>query len=900
MGAPRPLGQYATDVDATQLEAWNDTVAPYPASSVVHLFEQQAARSPEAVAATCGERRLTYHQVNALANELAHRLVACGCARGTLVGACLERSLEMLVGLIGILKTGAAYVPLDPSYPRAHLAFVLNDTGAPILVTDARAADALPHYAGTTVRIDARNPVHGSAGNLPVAVAPDDPIYVMYTSGSTGRPKGVVGLHRGVVNRCAWMWARYPFAADEVCCQKTALNFVDSVAEIFGPLLQGIPLVIVPEEASRDALRLTDALEGGRVSRLVVVPSLLRDLLEVPGVGRRLAALKICVSSGEALTTTLCGRFYERLPHATLVNLYGSTEVSADVTCFETAPADRDRPSIPIGRPIANTRILLLDDRMQPVPVGEAGALYVGGAGLARGYLNQPGLTHEAFVPDPTSFDARERLYRTGDRGRYLPDGNVEFLGRADHQVKIRGVRIEPAEVEAALTAHPDVVQAVVVGRKDGTEETRLVAYVVPRQETTPESTDLRRFCRTRLPQALVPSLFVLIAQLCLLPNGKVDRTALPPIAPARAARQAPAAAPRSRIEEALIAVWRDVLDIDDVGVHDDFFDLGGHSLAAARLFARIERLFGQSLPLDTLFDAPTVARLAEILATTCTEDSGWSPLVPLQPHGRRPPLFLVHGIGGEVMSFAALAQQFGPDRPVYGVRALGSDAVREPLPTVESMAATYLEAIRAVQPDGPYCLAGYSAGGPIALEMAQQLRAAQVPVAALIVIDSPDLITAQRAPTWQLRHLPAAARNVLWWMIDNEVFHAGAPEALRSLRSKARLLGAHAAGQLRGGHVAADIRDVLGVWRLPDRRRRFLEIHHRALSAYVAKPYAGPMTLVRARTMPLFAPPEHDLGWSRVAAGGLHTRVVAGAHDNILREPRVGHLAAAIADALG
>jgi len=857
-----------------------------------HLFEKQVDATPSAIAFLFDRQRLTYEQLNRRANQVARHLQALGAGRGTLVGVCLDRSLDIGVALLGILKAGAAYVPLDPGYPPAHLALMLDDSGVRIVVTHERVAARLPGVDHVIcIDIDSSRFDSQDTGNLPHTTTPGDPAYVIYTSGSTGRPKGVVGLHRGAVNRFAWMWRAYPFAADDLCCHKTSLNFVDSLSEIFVPLLQGVATVIVPDEAAKDPRRLVDVLDSSGVTRLVLVPSLLRDILALDDVGDRLRRLRLCVSSGETLPLELCRRFYERLPNAILLNLYGSTEVSADVAVFDTRRLRADAQTVPLGRPIDNTEIYIVDETLRRVPVGLQGELCVSGDGLARGYLNLPELTAERFVRNPFSDASDARMFKTGDRARYLPDGTIEFLGRLDHQVKIRGFRVELGDVEATIAAHPDVAEAVVATRTDDAGDVRLVAFVVARETRTESMAYVRSFCRERLPEHMVPWAVIALPSLPLTPSGKIDRRALPP-----AERDWPIATdgsfvgPRTEIEAQLVTIWQETLGVAHVGVTDDFFDLGGHSLLAARLTAQVEKAFGRQLPVSALAAAPTIETLAEMLSKP-KDVSPWSPLVALQPHGALQPFFIVHGIGGEVVNLTALARRLAPDQPVYGIRARGSDGVEPPLPDVESMAACYLDAVRTIAPQGPYLLGGYSSGGTVILEMARQLRARGEQVGLLAMIDC-EAPPEGSAHAWTARNVAAYARNVASWMIDDDFFRSPAADKLARLRSKARLVLARARTLTSSDAGSADIRDVLGVWKVSDRHRAFLETHARALATYVPRACADPITLVRARTQRLGALLPPDLGWRHLAAGGLDVHVLAGAHDNILTEPRVAGLA--------
>jgi amino acid adenylation domain-containing protein len=870
--------------------------SPDESACIHYLFETQAAATSSATAFLFDRQRLTHEQLNRRANQVARHLQALGATRGTLVGVCLDRSLDMGVALLGILKAGAAYVPLDPGYPPPHLALMLEDSGVRIVLTHERLAGRLPGIDHVIcMDRDAAQFDDLDISNLPHTTTGADPAYVIYTSGTSGRPKGVVGLHRGAVNRFAWMWRAYPFAPDDVCCHKTSLNFVDSLSEIFVPLLRGVATVIVPDDAAKDPRRLVDLLAAAGVTRLVLVPSLLRDILALDDVTDRLRRLRLCVSSGEALSIELCRRFYERMPDAVLLNLYGSTEVSADVTVFDTRRLPADARAVPLGRPIDNTEMYIVDETLRRVPVGLPGELCVSGAGLARGYLNLPELTAERFVRNPFSAATDARMFRTGDRARHLPDSTIEFLGRLDHQVKIRGFRVELGDVEAAVAAHPDVAQAVVVARDEDEGEVRLIAFVVPRDTRTESMAYVRSFCRERLPEHMVPWAVVALPSLPLTSSGKIDRRALPAT---ERAWPIPAGGsfvgPRTAIEAQLVAIWQETLGIAQVGVTDDFFDLGGHSLLAARLTAQIDKAFGRQLPVSALASAPTIEQLAGLLSKPA-DASPWSPLVALQPHGARRPFFLVHGIGGEVVSFTALARRLAPDQPVFGIRAKGSDGVEPPLADVESMAACYLDAVRTIAPQGPYLLGGYSSGGTVILEMARQLQAVRERVALLAMIDC-EAPPEGSAHKWTIRNLAAYVRNLASWMVDDDFFRSPAADKLARLRSKMRLALARARTLASSDAGSADIRDVLGVWRVSDRHRAFLETHAHALATYEPRPYDQPITLVRARTQRLGALLPRDLGWGRLAAGRLDIRVIAGAHDNILTEPRVALLASDLA----
>ncbi|MGE3271705.1 MAG: amino acid adenylation domain-containing protein, partial [Chloroflexota bacterium] len=576
---------------------WNATDQDFPNDQRIQdLFEAQAAATPGAVALQTADGPVTFGALNRQANRLAHHLLRLGVEPETRVGVFLPRTAEMVVGVLGILKAGATYLPLDPSYPAERLGFMLRDSRAPIVLTVEALRGHVPDTDAQVVCLDGTSA--GMADESPedpsVPTTADSAAYVLYTSGSTGLPKGVLGLHRGAINRFSWMWRTFPFQAGEVCCLTTTLNFVDAVWELLGPLLKGVPVVLIPEDVVKDFGPLVETLATNKVSRFVLVPSLMDALLEnEPSLAQRLPNLKLWTCSGEALSIDLVRRFRAAMPGARLINLYGSSEIAADVTCCDTTPLDLDKiTSIPIGHPIDNTQAYILDEIGQPVPIGVNGELYVGGANLARGYLDRPDLTEERFVPNPFRTEPGARLFRTGDRARFRADGAIEYVGRVDNQVKIRGSRVEPGEVEAVLASLPAVRDVIVVADRDRQGESRLVAYYVASTEGDPMSAlDLRAFLRGRLPEFMVPAAFVSLDALPLTPNGKVNRLALP--SPEGPSIDDEFEAPKTPMENIIAEIWQEALELQRVGRHDNFFDLGGHSLLAMKVNARLQRRTG-------------------------------------------------------------------------------------------------------------------------------------------------------------------------------------------------------------------------------------------------------------------------------------------------------------------
>jgi amino acid adenylation domain-containing protein len=594
------------------LVEWNRTAADYPRDlRIEQAFEAQLRRAPDAVALIEAGRPITYAELDRRANGVAHALLGQDIPADAPVGVHLGRSAEAFAAILGILKTGHPYVPLDVSQPAARLHRLVADCGCRHILTKRELVGTLPETV-TTVLLDPDSAVWAGRQDAPPAPAAGSELaYVIYTSGSTGDPKGVMGTHRATINRFEWMYRTYPFASGEVCCQKTALGFVDSIWEMFGPLLRGVPNLIIPDDHVVDPERLLALLAQERVTRIVLVPTLLRVLLDhAPDLGAQVPQLKLWTTSGEYLPDDLARRFRAACPGAVLLNLYGSSEVAADVTWHEVRELRGDEP-VPIGKPIANAQVYILDQHLQPVPVGVAGQIHVGGDCLSAGYWRRPDLTAERFLPNPFG-KGSPVLFATGDQGRFLADGSIEYLGRRDGQVKIRGYRIELGEVEAHLAAHPGVRQvalAALAGPDPNSKQ--LVAYVVGQNGAMPAAEDLRAFLRGRLPQYMVPAVFVDMRELPLLPSGKIDRRALP-VPPAAEASAAPwHVAPRNETEAGLAAIWCDLLHLPEAGVTHNFFDLGGHSLLAMQVLARIRRQFEVDVSIRSLFDAPTIEGLA-------------------------------------------------------------------------------------------------------------------------------------------------------------------------------------------------------------------------------------------------------------------------------------------------
>jgi len=608
-----------TETERRQLLVeWNDTAGDYALDHCIHeLFEAQVNRTPQAAALIFESQRLTYEELNQRANKLARYLQASGIGPEILVGISMERSLEMIVALLGVLKAGGAYVPLDPTYPKERLAFMMEDADVKLVLTQSHLVQQLPDYEAPVICLDTdEDGLIQSQGsrpedshNLQTGVSPQNLAYVIYTSGSTGKPKGVMTSHQAMCNMILWMQSAYGMTTSDRLLQKTSFSFDASVWEFFWPLIAGATLVVAKPYGDKDGAYMVKTTAEENVTILQMVPSVLQMVVEQEGF-ENCRSLRHLFSGGEALSAAVCEKYFERLAEARLTNVYGPTETAMHVTIWDCERGSKQR-MIPIGRPVGNTQTCVLDEQMQPVPIGVAGELYIGGVQVARGYVNRADLTAARFVPNPYGREPGERLYRTGDRVRYRTDGGIEFLGRIDDQVKIRGYRIELGEIENVLRQHPGVLEVIVMAREDVPGDKRLAAYVVPESAQELRISELRNHLMAKLPDYMIPSAFMLLEKLPLMSNGKVDRHALPAPEHTRQELEQDYVAPRNAVEEKLAAIFSEVLGVEKVGVEDSFFLLGGHSLSATQVIIRILDVLQADISLRCVFETPTVAGLA-------------------------------------------------------------------------------------------------------------------------------------------------------------------------------------------------------------------------------------------------------------------------------------------------
>jgi len=879
-----------TERERTQiLYEWNDTRTECPQVCVHELFEQQASLHPDSIALVFEDRQLTYRELNERANQVAHYLRKRGVEPEVLVGVCLERCPEMLIGLLGIWKAGGAYVPLDPAYPMDRLSFMVKDAAVKVLLTDYKHRQLFPSANDQAICLDTDWPViaQESSCNLKPAATLSNLAYVMYTSGSTGAPKGVMVLHSGLVNYLSWAVKTYAVQAGGSVPVHTSISFDLTVTGMYTPLLAGGRVEILSEDVGGQSL--LKALRKGKDRSLVkITPAHLELLNQQISPEEAAGTTKVFVIGGENLLAESLLLWRKFAPAIRLINEYGPTETVVGCCTYEVGADDPASGSVPIGRPIANTQLYILDRYMNPVPIGVIGELYIGGAGVARGYLNRPELNKERFLADPFSGQIGARLYKTGDVARYRNDGILEYLGRVDNQVKVRGYRIELGEIEATLASDSRVKSCAVLVREDEPGNKQLVGYVVPREGRSPTAEDLRQYVKQKLPEYMAPAHFVFLDSIPLTTNGKVDRKALP--APSyegvSAAREY--VAPRTETEKALADIWAKLLKVERIGIHDDFFDLGGHSLMAMRAVSQIGEMFEVNLPLAVLLEAPTIAELAKKLHKEDTNKGkdehktpSWSSLVPIRASGSKKPLFLVHGAEGNILLYREVTQHLGPDQPVYGLQSQGLNGDGRFLTTVEEMASHYLKEILEAQPHGPYFLGGYCLGGTVALEMAQQLTALGEKVEVVFMLDTCNF--ASVSPSKVSRLEPLHFLQNLWFHAAN-ILSLGAKDRKKFLKQKADVETSRLGIRLRAAyHALMNLRSA-------EKRTSYPhlivgKINHEAMHRYDPRPYNGRVAVIRPKGN-FLGLTSRSLGWSEVVGDGLEIHELPVYPKGILVEP--------------
>lgn len=889
------------------LHEWNDTAVAYPSDLRLHdLFTTQVEQAPDAIAVRFNGTSLTYRELNHRANQLASHLQALGVQPEVTVGICIERSLEMIVGLLAILKAGGAYVPLDPTYPADRLAHILADAQLAAVLTLEKFLPLLPDAGVPAVCLDADWAAIATESPLNPAssVTAEHLAYIIYTSGSTGKPKGVLIEHGGAVNTILDMNDRFQVGSADRVLAVCSLNFDLSVYDVFGLLAAGGTIVLPQPAIAPDLNHWIDLMAQEQVTLWNSAPPVMQMFAgHLVDRGRVLPnSLRLVLLSGDWIPLTLpdlIRKLKGANPLIDLISLGGATEASIWSILHPIGAIDPAWKSIPYGKPMANQQFYILDEQLEPIPVGEIGELFIGGAGVARGYHNRPELNATKFLVNPFGTQPPARLYRTGDLGRYLPDGTIEFLGRVDHQVKVRGFRVEMGEIEVVLTQHPAIRETAILARQTEAGNQQLVAYLVLHQQSGTDSKDLieeiRTFLKAKLPDYMVPAAFVRLEALPLTPNGKLDRKALPaPNATHSLDSAATVPAPTDAIEQQLVQLWQEFLGVQPIRVTDNFFELGGQSLLAVRLWSQIEKTFNKSLPLVTLFQAPTIAQLADRL-----RQPGDAPLCPSlvviqpgQPNSAKPPLFCIHVLGRGLQFFRPLLRHLDPDQTIYG---LSVNIAGEILPCyrVESLAKHYIQQMRTLQPEGPYCLLGASFGGLVAFEIAQQLRAQGQTVKFLGLLDT-------RLPGAEV-HLPVARQLSQHW-------HSFSRLGLRYLLKKLQAYGIGHTERLsktlhdRYFQLRINFCQAIGK-PLPETMQDFIYEHQNEQlgGAYQPQSYPDRITLFKASDTQRGVSMSLDatLGWGALAAGGVDVACIPGSHLGMLQEPNVRVLAEKLQTAL-
>jgi amino acid adenylation domain-containing protein len=856
-----------------QLNKWNNTVSAYPKDKALHhLISEQAQNFSDKIAIKFAGETLTYQQLNEKANQLAAFLISEGVKKGDKVAFALNRSGQLIIVMLGIMKAGATYVPVDPQFPLPRINHMLTDSAAVLLIT---AEPYKERYQSNAKELLIEN-IWPMLGQYPVTdtaidVSGNDLVYILYTSGSTGMPKGVQITHHNLINFLYSMQKAPGIKATDKLLAVTTVSFDISALELFLPLLNGATIIIADSTDAKDGRALLDLIEHEGVTVMQATPYTWRIMLEA-GWDHSAPIKVIC--GGEALPKELAEKILQRAE--SLWNVYGPTETTVWSTVKQIKADDK---LITIGRPIDNTAIYILDSYLNPLPPGTAGELYIGGDGVAKGYLNQPTLTAEKFIADPFSSAVGSKMYRTGDLGKFTDDGEIECLGRIDAQIKIRGYRIETGEIEYHLVNQYNIKEAVVLARADKNGINKLVAFIVIKpayqaENETEQIKDWRMALRINLPDYMIPDELIVIPAMPLTPNGKTDKKALADQNIKLAETINLYMPPRTDVEKLVTDIWSEFLEIEKIGIYDNFFELGGHSLIAVQVMTRIEKLTGKRLPLAALFENSTIEKLALMLEMD-GKSIVWDSLVPVKPTGNKMPLYIVHGAGLNVLLFNTLASEMDADQPVYGLQAKGLNGIDEPLTNIADIAEHYIASIMAKNPNGPYALAGYSFGGIIAFEMAKQLQAEGKQVKMLAMFDT----YAYRSPyydpwlTIQVKRGKFFMRKLLY----NLSFHNGLGNTVN-----------HVAKATKRGFTRL-------IWKLSKNEKqegffgyanKIDEMNILAEKRYKLEPQNIAVELFRAEDRTFYMDDFEYLGWKPYALKGVNIHKIPGEHNSIFKAP--------------
>ncbi len=903
---------------------WNQAkVHPTEDKCIQQLFEEQVELNPDAIAVTYQEQQLTYRELNNRANQLAQHLRSLGVAPEVLVGFCVERSLEMIIGLLGIIKAGGAYVPLDPTYPPERLAYMVADAKISVLLTQQKLVPQLPEHEAQVVYLDSdwdQIAVH-SQENLAVANTDEQLAYIIYTSGSTGKPKGVMITHLALSRFAQTIKAEYGIVASDRILQFASINFDVAVEEIYTCLLAGSTLVLRTDEMLTNIQTFFQACQRLQLTVLNLPTAYWHQLVgELRDTQVNFPeSVRLVIIGGEKVLPEPVKSWQEyvvrtgKSDRLQLINSYGPTETTVTATTYPI-PANTSsiEGEVPIGRPLSHLQAYILDPYQQPVPIGVPGELYIGGDGLARGYLNRSQLTAEKFISNFFRPESAARLYKTGDLVRYLPDGNIEYIGRIDKQVKIRGFRIELGEIETVVAQYPGIRQTAVVAREDTPGDKRLVAYFVPHQGQF-SLRELRSFLRERLPNYMIPAAFVPLDSLPITPSGKIDHRGLPVPDFSRSELSETFVAPQNDLELKLTKIWEEILKIKPISVTDNFFDLGGHSLLAVGLLTHIEKTFQKNITLGTFLTVPTIRELGSVISQADSSISE-SLIFEIRATGSKPPLFLINAMGTGMLAYKLLAKYLDPEQPVYGIRAVGMDDDRLPHNRIGQMAEAYIREMRTIQAEGPYFIAGVCTGGTVAFEMACQLNSQGSEVAFLGLIDS----TAR--PILFEDGINAASKDVNNTSSSPTLFERYIKHNF-VLRGLNNLLGVLTNPRLKLGDKLSFTADMMGQLgektrhkleiiayktrknqRLPYQLRRSLvfDAGEEALRHFTPQTYpGGKAILIRASDNPEHVDHNYQLGWDEFVTEELEVYEVPGDQTTLLFEPNIRFLAEKISSCL-
>ncbi len=870
------------------LGEWNATTVEFPENKCIYqIFEEQVARTPDSVAIYDEKRKVTYSELNRKANKLARHLHGSGAVEGSLVGICIERGTDLLVALLAVQKAGCTYIPLDPIYPKDRLALILEDGNPVAMLTERKLLDNLPETPAKNIFIEEVGTYENeSDGNTSYTVTPETVAYLIYTSGSTGKPKGVQIQQRALVNFICSMAKKPGITPKDIMLAVTTISFDIAGLELYLPILYGATIAIATQETSMNPELLIKKIEDSKATILQATPVTFRMLNSAEWKGAK--GLKI-LCGGEAMPKELAYDLIRKCGE--LWNMYGPTETTVWSTVEKVEVDENDKTGyINLGKPIDNTFIYVLNTEFQPVPIGYPGELFIGGDGLAKGYFNLPAMTNDKFLPDPFSGIPGSRMYRTGDLVQQTEAGKLEFLNRVDSQVKIRGFRIELGEIESALAQYPSTTDSVVIVREDTPGDKKLVAYIVKKEKLETDIPELRVYLKTKIPDYMVPSAFVFIDKFPLTPNGKIDRKALP--SPQEASPQEVKAylEPQTDLEKKIAGIWCEVLKNKRIGIDENFFEIGGHSMLAVTLMVKVEKEIGIRLPLASLFDHGTIQEMAKLLEKE-SDSIKWSSLVPIRSKGKKRPLYLVHGAGLNLLLYTTIVSHLDPEQPVFGLQAKGLDGVDEPIDTIEGIAAYYNSEIMAVDDSGSYALAGFSMGGQLAYEMARQLVEAGKTVSFLGVFDTvSDNASDMHIPIVKRYYLrmDRLIRQISW--VTAKIINTPSNEKMEFFKLKWNsLIKRFTKDDYKIQPVGVSLGNQS---ELP----KFLHNVHRAnwiaLEKYVLPPYPGKLTLFRAMHQTFYIQDPVNYGWDKFVKElvilhipGEHSTIFAPSYDNIFAQ---------------